>query len=234
MSLESLGTRSKGQLMVYFIFLTFCYKFLSNPNTPPPMKITTFLSVVLFVFHAVPAGADGHKEELKMIGQRIKQAVKEGKLTEKEAWAKWEAVQEKYHDHGKMEESEDRIMELEMELKARELEMEIERMEKEHESEMRELDFQMQRMESDFDRERRDWEMEHMHWDRERREMERRMQSHNPHHPDRSHQQAGPREGPRRDSSMSDHSQHRRPHEVRPGQGSVKKDKQTAKKKKSN
>lgn len=220
--------------MVYFIFLTFCYKFLSNPFTPPPMKIPTFLSVVLFVLHVVPAGADGHKEELKMIGQRIKQAVKEGKLTEKEAWAKWEALQEKYHEHEEMDESDDRIMELEMELKARELEMEIERMEKEHEFEMRELDFQLQRMESDFDRERRDWEMERMHWDRERHEMERRMQSHDPHHRDRSPHQAGPREGPRRDPPMSARPQHGRSHEERPAQGSAKKNKQTSKKKKGN
>lgn len=198
------------------------------------MKIPTFLSVVLFALHTVPAGADGHKEELKMIGQRIKQAVKEGKLTEKEAWAKWEALQEKYHEHEEMDESDDRIMELEMELKARELEMEIERMEKEHELEMRALDFQLQRMESDFDRERRDWEMERMHWDRERHEMERRMQSHDPHHRDRSHQQAGPREGPRRNPSMSARPQHGRSHEERPAQGSAKKEKQTSKKKKGN
>ena len=232
MSLESLGTRSKGQLMVYFIFLTFCYKFLSNTNSPPPMKIPTFLSIILFVLYAIPAGADGHKEELKMIGQRIKQAVKEGKLTEKEAWAKWEAVQEKYHDHGKTEESDDRIMELEMELKARELEMEIERMEKEHEFEMQDLDFQLQRMESDFDRERRDWEMERMHWDRERREMERRMQSHDPHHRDRSPHQSGPREGPRRDPSMSARPQHAGSHEKHPAKGAAKKDHQSSKKKK--
>ena len=198
------------------------------------MKIPTFLSVVLFALHTVPAGADGHKEELKMIGQRIKQAVKEGKLTEKEAWAKWEAVQEKYHDHEEIDESDDRIVELELEMKAREVEMEIERMEKEHELEIRALDFQLQRMESEFDRERRDWEMERMHWDRERHEMERRMQSHDPHHRDRSHQQAGPREGPRRNPSMSARPQHGRSHEERPAQGSAKKEKQTSKKKKGN
>jgi len=198
------------------------------------MKIPTFLSVVLFALHTVPAGADGHEDELKMIGQRIKEAVRDGKLTEKEGWTKWKAVQEKYHDHEEMDESDDRIVELELEMKARELEMEIERMEKEHELEIRALDFQLQRMESEFDRERRDWEMERMHWDRERREMERRMQSHDPHHRDRSPQQAWPREGPRRNSSMSDHSQHRRSHQERPDQGSVKKDKQTSKKKKSN
>ena len=162
------------------------------------MKISTFLSVVLFLMHTIPAGADGHEDELKMIGQRIKEAVRDGKLTEKEGWAKWKAVQEKYHDHEEMDESDDRIVELELEMKARELEMEIERMEKEHELEIRALDFQLQRMESEFDRERRDWEMERMHWDRERHEMERRMQSHDPHHRDRPPHQAGPGEGPRR------------------------------------
>ena len=201
---------------------------------PPPMKIPTFLSVVLFALHTVPAGADGHEDELKMIGQRIKEAVRDGKLTEKEGWTKWKAVQEKYHDHEEMEESDDRIMELELEMKARELEMEIEYMEKEHELEIRALDFQLQRMESEFDRERRDWEMERMHWDRERHEMERRMQSHDPHHRDRSHQQAGPREGPRRNPSMSARPQHGRSHEERPAQGSAKKEKQTSKKKKGN
>ena len=200
---------------------------------PPPMKIPTFLSVVLFALHTVPAGADGHEDELKMIGQRIKEAVRDGKLTEKEGWTKWKAVQEKYHDHEEMEESDDRIMELELEMKARELEMEIEYMEKEHELEIRALDFQLQRMESEFDRERRDWEMERMHWDRERHEMERRMQSHDPHHRDRSHQQAGPREGPRRNPSMSARPQHGRSHEERPAQGSAKKEKQTSKKKKA-
>ena len=119
------------------------------------MKISTFLSVVLFLMHSIPAGADGHEDELKMIGQRIKEAVRDGKLTEKEGWAKWKAVQEKYHDHEEMDESDDRIVELELEMKARELEMEIERMEKEHELEIRALDFQLQRMESEFDRERR-------------------------------------------------------------------------------
>ena len=197
------------------------------------MKIPTFLSVVLFALHTVPAGADGHEDELKMIGQRIKEAVRDGKLTEKEGWTKWKAVQEKYHDHEEMEESDDRIMELELEMKARELEMEIEYMEKEHELEIRALDFQLQRMESEFDRERRDWEMERMHWDRERHEMERRMQSHDPHHRDRSHQQAGPREGPRRNPSMSARPQHGRSHEERPAQGSAKKEKQTSKKKKA-
>jgi len=201
---------------------------------PPTMKIPTFLSVVLFLMHSIPAGADGHEDELKMIGQRIKEAVRDGKLTEKEGWAKWKAVQEKYHDHQEMDESDDRIFELELEMKARELEMEIERMEKEHELEIRALDFQLQRMESEFDRERRNWEMERMHWDRERHEMERRMQSHDPHHRDRSHQQAGPREGPRRNPSMSARPQHGRSHEERPAQGSAKKNKQTSKKKKGN
>ena len=65
------------------------------------MKISTFLSVVLFLMHSIPAGADGPEDELKMIGPRIKDAVRDGKLTEKEGWAKWKAVQEKHHDHGK-------------------------------------------------------------------------------------------------------------------------------------
>ena len=198
------------------------------------MKIPTFLSVVLFLMHTIPAGADGHEDELKMIGQRIKEAVRDGKLTEKEGWAKWKAVQEKYHGHEEMDESDDRIVELELEMKAREVEMEIERMEKEHELEIRALDFQLQRMESEFDRERRDWEMERMHWDRERHEMERRIKSHDPHHRDRSHQQAVQREGPRRNPSMSARPQHGRSHEERPAQGSAKKEKQTSKKKKGN
>ena len=198
------------------------------------MKNSTFLSVVLFLMHSIPAGADGHEDELKMIGQRIKEAVRDGKLTEKEGWAKWKAVQEKYHDHEEMDESDDRIVELELEMKARELEMEIERMEKEHELEIRALDFQLQRMESDFDRERRDWEMERIHWDRERREMERRMESHNPHHRDRSTHQSGPHEGPRRDPSMSARPQHASSHQERPAQGAAKKEHQLSKKKKGN
>ena len=198
------------------------------------MKISTFLSVVLFLMHSIPAGADGHEDELKMIGQRIKEAVRDGKLTDKEGWAKWKAVQEEYHDHEEMDESDDRIVELELEMKARELEMEIERMEKEHELEIRALDFQLQRMENDFDRERRDWEMERIHWDRERRDMERRMESHNLHHRDRSPHQSGRREGSRRDPSMSARPQHAGSHQERPAQGPAKKEHQSSKKKKGN
>lgn len=196
------------------------------------MKISTFLSVVLFLMHTIPAEADGHEDELKMIGQRIKKAVRDGKLTEKEGWAKWKTVQEKYHDHEELEESDDRIVELELEMKARELEMEIERMEKEHELEIRALDFQLQRMESEFDRERRDWEMERMHWDRERHEMERRMQSHSPHHRDRPSHQAGPGEGPRRGPPMSERPHQGRPPQGRPGQDHGNKPEPSSSKKK--
>ena len=198
------------------------------------MKNSTFLSVVLFLMHSIPAGADGHEDELKMIGQRIKKAVRDGKLTEKEGWAKWKAVQEEYHDHEVMDESNNRIVELELEMKARELEMEIERMEKEHELEIRALDFQLQRMESEFDRERRDWEMERMHWDRERHEMERRMQSHSPHHRDRPSHQAGPGEGPRRGPPMSVRPPQGRPPQGRPGQDQGNKPERSSSKKKGN
>ena len=195
----------------------------------------TFLSIftlVVYLLGSFSATAEDHKHKLHEIGERIKEAVRDGKLTEKEGWAKWKAVQEKYHDHGVMDESDDRIVELELEMKARELEMEIERMEKEHELEIRALDFQLQRMESEFDQERRDWEMERMHWDRERHEMERRMQTHDPYHRDRPPHQAGQGEGPRREPPMSVRPPQGRQPQGRPGQDEGNKPERSSAKKK--
>jgi len=192
------------------------------------------LTLVVYLIGSISVTAEDHKHKLHEIGERIKQAVKAGKITEKEGWAKWKAVQEEYHDHEVMDESNNRIVELELEMKARELEMEIERMEKEHELEIRAMDFQLQRMESEFDRERRDWEMERMHWDRERHEMERRMQSHDPHHRDRPPHQAGRGEGPRRGPPMSVRPPQGRPPQGRPGQDQGNKPERSSSKKKGN
>ena len=197
-----------------------------QPHAHMKKTLLPILTLVVYLIGSISVTAEEHKHKLHEIGERIKQAVKAGKITEKEGWAKWKAVQEEYHDHEVMDESNNRIVELELEMKARELEMEIERMEKEHELEIRAMDFQLQRMESEFDRERRDWEMERMHWDRERHEMERRMQSHDPHHRDRPPHQAGPGEGPRRGPPMSVRPPHGRPgqdHGSKPERSSSKK-----------
>ena len=115
-----------------------------------------------------------HKHKLHEIGERIKQAVKDGKITEKEGWAKWHAV---LREHGHHEEEEDHhdehddhqdedeweeAEELEHEIEIRELEFELERLEHEHEMQRIEWDHERERMERDFDRERREWEIEEL------------------------------------------------------------------------
>ena len=117
--------------------------------------------------------ADDHKHKLHEIGERIKQAVKAGKITEKEGWAKWHAVlrehghdeDDDYHDEDESEEAE----ELEREIEIRELEFELERLEHEHEMQRME-DHERELTERDFDRER-EWDMENLQWDMRRKQM---------------------------------------------------------------
>ena len=51
----------------------------------------------------ISVSGEDHKDELHKMGERIKQAVKAGKITEKEGWAKWHAV---LREHGHDEEEE--------------------------------------------------------------------------------------------------------------------------------
>ena len=146
-------------------------------------SLVFILSVSMFLCAMISVSAEDHKHELHKIGERIKEAVKTGKITEKEGWAKWHAVlrehghheddedHDDHHDQDKWEEAED----LEREIEIRELEFELERIEHEHEMQRMEWDHERERMESDFDRERREWDMQNMQWDMRRKQMEMQM-----------------------------------------------------------
>ena len=147
------------------------------------------LTLVVYLLGSFSATAEDHKHKLHEIGERIKQAVKAGKITEKEGWAKWHAVlrehghdkddeehhddHDDHHDEDEWEEAE----ELEYEIEIRELEFELERLEHEHEMQRMEWNHERERMERDFDRERRQWEMEKMQWDMRRKQMEMQMRA---------------------------------------------------------
>jgi hypothetical protein len=173
----------KRQKEVYFVFIMFCYVISIFVNPIPSMKksLISLLSVCFFLCGMISVSGEDHKHELHKIGERIKQAVKAGKMTEKEGWAKWHAVQRE-HGHHDEEEGEDHeedeweeAEELEREIEILELEFELERIEREHDRARLEWDMDMERMKRDFDRERREWDMEHFHWDMRRKQMEMQM-----------------------------------------------------------
>ena len=148
--------------------------------------LLSILTLVVYLLGSFSASAEDHKHKLHEIGERIKQAVKAGKITEKEGWAKWHAVlrehghdedndhhddHDDHHDEDEWEEAE----ELEHEIEIRELEFELERLEHEHEMQRMEWDHERERMKRDFDRERREWDMENLQWDMRRKQMEMQM-----------------------------------------------------------
>jgi len=145
--------------------------------------ILPILTLVVYLFGSISVTAEDHKHKLHEIGERIKQAVKAGKITEKEGWAKWHAVlrehghdeDDDYHDEDESEEAE----ELEREIEIRELEFELERLELEHEMQRMEWDHERERMQRDFDRERREWEIEELDHsiflDKHRKQLEMQM-----------------------------------------------------------
>ena len=145
----------------------------------PLITLLFYLCGSIFVF------ADDHKDRLHEIGERIKQAVKAGKITEKEGWAKWHAVLREHghkdkHDHDDHDDHHDEddceeVEDLEREIEIRELEFELESLEHEHEMQRMEWDHERERMERDFDRERREWDMENLQWDMRRKQMEMQM-----------------------------------------------------------
>ena len=127
---------------------------------------------------------EDHKHKLHEIGERIKQAVKAGKITEKEGWAKWHAVLREHghdgdedHHKARREMMSEEAEELERQIEIRELEFELESLEHEHEMQRMEWNHERERMERDFDRERREWEMENMQWDMRRKQIEMQMRS---------------------------------------------------------
>ena len=158
-----------------------------QPHAYMKKTLLSILTLAVYLLGSFSASAEDHKHKLHEIGERIKQAVKAGKITEKEGWAKWHAVlrehghdaddedhhddQDDHHDEDEWEEAE----ELEHEIVIRELEFELERLELVHEMQRMEWDHERERMERDFDRERRQWDMENLQWDMRRKQMEMQM-----------------------------------------------------------
>ena len=148
-------------------------------------SLVSILSICFFLCAMISVSADDHKHELHKMGERIKQAVKAGKITEKEGWEKWHAVlrehghdDEEEHDDHEWDEDEEEwgeVEELEHEIEIRELEFELERLVNEHQMELMELNHERERMQREFDRERRDWDMENLQWDMRRKQMEMQM-----------------------------------------------------------
>ena len=148
-------------------------------------SLLSILTIFLFFFGIISVSGEDHKHELHQIGERIKQAVKAGKITEKEGWTKWHAVlrehgheeDEDHEDHEWEDEDEDwgGIENLEHEIEIRELEFELERLEHMHDMQRMELNHERERMQRDFDRERREWDMESLQWDMRRKQMEMEM-----------------------------------------------------------
>ena len=147
--------------------------------------LVSILSICFFLCAMISVSADDHKHELHKMGERIKQAVKAGKITEKEGWEKWHAVlrehghdDEEEHDDHEWDEDEEEwgeVEELEHEIEIRELEFELERLEQEHDMQLMQLNHERERMQREFDRERRDWDMENLQWDMRRKQMEMQM-----------------------------------------------------------
>ena len=144
--------------------------------------VLSILTLAIYLLGYTTVTAEDHKQKLHEIGESIKRAVKAGKITEKEGWAKWYAVlrehghhedddYDDHHDEDNWEEAE----ELEREIEIRELEFELERLEHEHEMQRMEWNHERESMERDFDRERREWDMENMQWDMRRKHMEMQM-----------------------------------------------------------
>ena len=179
------GIPFKCQKAVYFVFIMICNKTLVfyQPHAHMKKTLLPILTLVIYLLGSIAVTAEDHKHKLHEIGERIKQAVKAGKITEKEGWAKWHAVlrehghheddedHDDHHDEDEWEEAE----ELEREIEIRELEFELERLEHEHEIQRMEWDHERERMERDFDRERREWDMENMQWDMRRKQIEMQM-----------------------------------------------------------
>ena len=174
----------------------FCYviSFFVNPIPYMKKSLVSILSVCFFLCALLSVSAEDHKHKLHEIGERIKQAVKAGKITEKEGWMKWHAVlrehEEGHEDEHEGEEDERgwaEVEELEHEIEIRELEFELERLEQEHDMQLMQLNHERERMQREFDRERRDWDMENLQWDMRRKQME--MQIRGGHRPSGTHPQ---------------------------------------------
>jgi hypothetical protein len=180
----SFGVSSfKCQKAVYFVFIMICNKSLVfyQPHAHMKKTLLPILTLAVYLLGSISVTAEDHKHKLHEIGERIKQAVKAGKITEKEGWAKWHAVLREHghheddYDDDRDEDEWEEAEELEREIEIRELEFELESLEHEHEMQRMEWDHERERMERDFDRERREWDMENLQWDMRRKQMEMQM-----------------------------------------------------------
>ena len=166
------------------------------------MKKSTVAVIILNIlfFGMISVSGEDHKHELYKIGERIKRAVDAGKITEKEGWAKWHAVQREHGHYQGTKHGDDEVedlrmvKELEHEIELLELEFELERLEHEHDIQRMEWSHQRERMKRDFDRERREWDMGNLQLDKHRKHMEMQMRLDMPHHGARP---VHPYEGPR-------------------------------------
>ena len=150
---------------------------------------TSILSTLFFIFCVtISVYGKDHKQELHQISDRIKQAVKAGKITEKEGWAKWHNVLRDQGRHLKGIHGDDEdeywgvLKELKLEIKTLELEFELERLEHEHDIQRMEWNHERERMKRDFERERREWDMGNLQLDVRRKQMEMQMRGGMPHH----------------------------------------------------
>ena len=91
----------KYQKAVYFVFIMICNDTLAfyQPHTHMKNTLLPILTLVVFLLGSFSANAEDHKHKLHEIGERIKQAVKAGKITEKEGWAKWHAFLREHGHH---------------------------------------------------------------------------------------------------------------------------------------
>ena len=138
--------------------------------------LVSILSICFFLCAMISVSADNHKHELHKMGERIKQAVKAGKITEKEGWEKWHTVlrehghdDEEEHDDHEWDEDEEEwgeVEELEHEIEIRELEFELERLVNEHQMQLMELSHERERMQrravemghrSEFEHDEAEW-----------------------------------------------------------------------------
>ena len=151
-----------------------------------------FFYISIFLFASFSVQAKDHKPKLHEMGNRIKQEVKSGRISEEEGWGKWRAVQRQHAHHKEVEYKHDAddcddIDELEHEIEIRAMEFELERMEQDHEFERLKWEHQMERMQHDFDRERKEWAIHdmqlHARMELIKKEMENHLKSGTrPHH----------------------------------------------------
>ena len=80
------------------------YVVFYQPQALMKKTLLSIFTLIVYLLGSFSATAEDHKHKLHEIGERIKQAVEAGKITEKEGWAKWHAV---LREHGHHEDDEE-------------------------------------------------------------------------------------------------------------------------------